>query len=47
MPLMVDAAHQQGTIKLDCALGEKCLVLEEAGLHFFDLQWLNLPIETA
>src|SRR5262249_34174903 len=47
MPLMLDAAHQQGAIKLDRALREQRLVLEEAGSHLFDLQRLDLPVAAA
>lgn len=46
VPLMLDATHQQGAIKLDRAFSEKRLVFEEAGPYLLYFQRLRLPVET-
>ena len=43
MPLVFDAAHEQGAVERDRAVREPRLVVEEARAHLLDLQRLDVP----
>ena len=46
VPLVLDATHQEGAIKLDRASREERLILEEAGPHLLDVQRFHPPVDT-
>src|SRR5437867_3590706 len=43
VPFMLQAAHQEGAIESNRALGEQRLIVEETRAHFLNVQRLNMP----
>ena len=44
MPFVVNAAHQEGTIKLHGSCGKQRPILKETRFYFLNLHRLHLPI---
>src|SRR2546423_595946 len=45
MPVVFDAAHQEGTVELNRAAREERLVVEETGPHLMHLERFNAPVD--